>query len=116
MKSGSGGNQNIWLWQVVETRGGVSRYRPVLSQRVKAVFLMGETRENLEQHGVFLHPASWWIRWGKQPSRARRWPRRATLFYSRQRVRIPVASTAINIVARCSGAQSNFWARYFNGS
>ncbi|SVA61472.1 uncharacterized protein METZ01_LOCUS114326, partial [marine metagenome] len=37
------------------------------------------------------------------------WPRRATLFYSRQRVRIPVASTAINIVARCFGAQSNSW-------
>ncbi|SVB93972.1 uncharacterized protein METZ01_LOCUS246826, partial [marine metagenome] len=37
------------------------------------------------------------------------WPRRATLFYSRQRVRIPVASTAINIVARCSDVQSNSW-------
>ena len=48
MKSGSGGSQNIWLLAVGRDKGGAYHdIGPLLSQRVKAVFLMGETRENL---------------------------------------------------------------------
>lgn len=48
MKSGSGGNQNIWLLAGGRDKGGAYHdIGPLLSQRVKAVFLMGETRENL---------------------------------------------------------------------
>ena len=48
MKSGSGGNQNIWLLAGGRDKGGAYHdIGPMLSQRVKAVFLMGETRENL---------------------------------------------------------------------
>ena len=48
MKSGSGGAQNIWLLAGGRDKAGAYHdIGPLLSQRVKAVFLMGEIRENL---------------------------------------------------------------------